>query len=112
MKNLLTLALVGLLSVTALAQTRSFGQATLVVGGAISPVNLQIPESGLTLLQVVASVGGVKSRVAEIEISRLMSNGNSRETIKVNLDEIRHRRTPDIQIQPWDVIYLPSSNTN
>jgi protein involved in polysaccharide export with SLBB domain len=67
---------------------------------------------GNTLSRVIAMTGWVRkgTRTDEIRIYRLTSGGTALNTITADLKAIKDRRAEDVELQPYDIIEVPSKN--
>lgn len=65
-----------------------------------------ITESGLSLREAIAQVGGVsrEAKTKKITIHRLKDNSKERQMIAVNYDLIKTGKQPDIVLQPEDIV--------
>lgn len=82
-----------------------------ITGEVIQPVGIRLPEGGLSLVQALAMVGGVKreAKTKEIKILRLKANSKDRETIAVNYDSIKKGQQKDVMLEPYDIVEVDKS---
>jgi polysaccharide biosynthesis/export protein len=81
-----------------------------VVGEVMNPQGgLHLREEGMTLIEAIAMLGGLRreAKVKEIRIHRLKnSETGDREILTANLDDIRKRGGKDLQLQPYDIVEI------
>lgn len=82
-----------------------------ITGEVIQPVGLRLPEGGLSLVQAIAMVGGVRreAKTKDIKIYRLKANSKDRETISVNYESIKKNQQKDVMLEPYDIIEVDKS---
>jgi hypothetical protein len=111
--NLGCILLMGLFSVTALAQTQPAIQEVTVAGAVRKPGVYQMKDTGLTLLQVLALSSGLQPTAdsSKIQVERLNQQSpddNATETIVIDARKILTGKAPDFRLQPGDVIFIPT----
>jgi polysaccharide export outer membrane protein len=78
-----------------------------VVGNVLQPANLFLRE-GMTLVRVLAQVGGVREANEEkVKIYRQKPNGAGHEEIVVNYKAMKQGKEKDLALQPYDIIEVP-----
>ena len=81
----------------------------IFVGGAVgSPGALEVPKSNMpTLYRAIIQAGGFTARASKgnVKIKRMDENGEER-IIQVNAKDIEKGETPDVPLQPGDVIII------
>ncbi|MBA2619678.1 MAG: SLBB domain-containing protein, partial [Acidobacteria bacterium] len=79
-----------------------------VLGEVVATGKVPLPEGGLPLTQVLATVGGVRpeAKTKDIKIHRLRSGSKEqeRDIISVNYDLIRKGKQKDIMLSPYDIV--------
>lgn len=77
-----------------------------VTGEVVAQQGIYLKESGLTLSEAIAMVGGVKreAKTKDIKIYRLKPNSKERETIAVNYDLVKKRQQTDPLLEPYDIV--------
>ncbi|MEZ5307248.1 MAG: SLBB domain-containing protein [Pyrinomonadaceae bacterium] len=76
-------------------------------GEVVQQTGVYIREGGLSLTQAIAMVGGVreKAKTKDVKIYRLRGeNQRDRDTISVNLDQIKTGKQADVMLEPYDII--------
>lgn len=88
------------------------GKPVYIVGNVKGGGGVMIKEGGLQLMQAIAMVGGVgeQAKTKDIKIYRKKIDSMERETISVNLDEVKKQGKADIPLQPYDIIEVGKSN--
>ncbi len=76
-----------------------------ITGSVISPQGVYMRDQ-LTLSLAIAMVGGVRkeAKTSDIRIYRQKPGSKEQELIKVNLAAIKKNQSPDILLQPYDVV--------
>jgi polysaccharide export outer membrane protein len=77
-----------------------------ITGEVRQPTGLLLKETGLSLYQAVAMVGGPnrEAKTKDIKIYRLKPNSKDREVISVNYDSIQKGQQKDVILEPYDII--------
>jgi polysaccharide export outer membrane protein len=77
-----------------------------ITGEVIQPIGIRLPEGGLSLMQAIAMVGGVRreAKTKDIKIYRLKADSKDRETIAVNYDTIKKGQQKDVMLEPYDIV--------
>lgn len=77
-----------------------------ITGEVRNPQGLRLQESGLSLSQAMAMVGGVsrEAKTKEIKIYRLKPNSKDRTIIAANYDLIKKGEQKDVMLEPNDII--------
>lgn len=81
-----------------------------ITGSVIAPGSILMRED-LTISRAIAMVGGPRkeANLSEIRIHRQKPGSRAQETIKVNYAAIKKNETPDVFLQPYDVIDISDS---
>lgn len=89
--------------------TRSAGMSVYLSGEVRTPSMLPI-DGNLTLLQAMARVGGtlVSANTSNVLLIRNQDDGTLLVS-KVDMEQILQNRSPDVYLQPRDVIHIPKS---
>ena len=89
---------------------RSSKGRLVYIGGAVrSPQALPLAFP-TTLLQAVIRCGGVLTSAHEETVLVLRSSpGEAPQAITVDLDAIRQGRSPDLTLEPYDIVYVPKT---
>src|SRR6266850_5227486 len=76
-----------------------------ITGSVVSPQGIYMRDH-LTLSTALAMVGGVRkeAKTSDVRIYRQKPGSKEQETIKVDLSAIKKNQTPDILLQPYDVV--------
>jgi polysaccharide export outer membrane protein len=76
-----------------------------ITGSVVSPQGIFMRDQ-LTLSLAIAMVGGVRkeAKTSDVRIYRQKPGAKEQETIKVDLSAIKKNQTPDILLQPYDVV--------
>ena len=76
-----------------------------ITGSVVSPQGVFMRDQ-LTLSLAIAMVGGVKkeAKTSDVRIYRQKPGSKEQETIKVDLSAIKKNQSPDILLQPYDVV--------
>jgi polysaccharide export outer membrane protein len=76
-----------------------------ITGSVVSPQGVFMRDQ-LTLSVAIAMVGGVRkeAKTSDVRIYRQKPGAKEQETIKVDLAAIKKNQTPDILLQPYDVV--------
>lgn len=85
-------------------------QQVFVVGNVLRPMSIPIKEK-ITLSQAVAMAGGTMpdSRKNSIHVLRQLPGSATKSEIVVDLEAINKRQADDIQLEPNDIIDVPTS---
>jgi polysaccharide biosynthesis/export protein len=77
-----------------------------ITGEVVAPQGVYIKEGGLTLMEALAKIGGIRreAKTKDIKIYRLKPNSKDREVIAANYDLIRRGQQKDVLLQPYDVV--------
>jgi len=89
--------------------TRSAGMSVYLSGEVRTPSMLPI-DGNLTLMQAMARVGGtlVSANTSNVLLIRNQDDGTLLVS-KVDMEQILQNRSPDVYLQPRDVIHIPKS---
>lgn len=82
-----------------------------ITGEVVQRTGLRLPESGLSLSQAIAMVGGVnrEAKTKDIKIYRLKANSKDREIIAANYDLIKKGTQKDMMLEPYDIVEVDKS---
>ena len=82
-----------------------------ITGSVVSPQPLLLRD-GLTLSKALAMVGGVSQNgvAKDIRIYRSKLGSPEQELVKVDLNEIKKKRKPDVVLQAYDIIEVPKAS--
>ncbi len=78
-----------------------------IIGEVVAPQGIYLREQGLTLVEALGMVGGVRreAKKKDVKIYRLKDTGNKdREVLTANLDLIAKGEQRDIALQPYDIV--------
>ncbi len=83
-----------------------------VVGNVKMPGTYPLTDlEGSSVLKVLAQSQGVLPYTAkEAYVYRAVPGSKNREEIGIELNKILHRKTPDFQLQPNDILYIPDNS--
>lgn len=81
-----------------------------ITGGVFQPAAIPLRED-MSLRYAIAQAGGLRkdAQSGKIRIFRRVTGKLEPEVIKVNYNDIKSQKRPDIALQPYDVIDVPSS---
>jgi polysaccharide export outer membrane protein len=76
-----------------------------ITGSVVSPGSIMLRDK-LTLSRALATVGGTRkeAKVSEITIYRQIPDSTDQKILKVDLAAIKKNQTPDVLLEPYDVI--------
>ncbi|HEY0077547.1 MAG TPA: polysaccharide biosynthesis/export family protein [Pyrinomonadaceae bacterium] len=79
-----------------------------VTGAVNSPTGLYLREK-LPLSRAIAMVGGTRkgAKTSDVRIYRLKPGTQEQEIVRVNYDDIKKQKQPDMMLQAYDVIEVP-----
>lgn len=83
------------------------------VGSVVKPGGFSLDENeSLSALQVVSLAEGLQpaSASSKAKILRVVPNSPNRAEIPVDLNRLMAGKTQDVQLQPQDILFVPSSN--
>ena len=82
-----------------------------ITGEVVAPQGIFLKESGLTLTEAIAKIGGVRreAKTKDIKIYRLKPDSKEREVIAVNYDSIKKGEQKDILLEPYDIVEVDKS---
>ncbi|MCD9186426.1 MAG: SLBB domain-containing protein [Pyrinomonadaceae bacterium] len=82
-----------------------------ITGEVVAPQGIYLKESGLSLTEAIAKIGGVRreAKTKDIKIYRLKANSKDREIISVNYDLIKKGSQKDIMLEPYDIVEVDKS---
>jgi polysaccharide export outer membrane protein len=76
-----------------------------LLGQVRTPGSYEMKES-LTLTQAIALAGGYSEKADINKVKIIRTKGNKKETITVNISDIMNKESPDIMLEPNDVVLL------
>jgi polysaccharide export outer membrane protein len=90
--------------------TSTFDQQVRVIGEAQKPVALPY-QAGMTVLDVMVSVGGLTEFAAGNRAVLIRGHGENRQSYRIKLDDLlrKGRITANVPVLPGDVIMIPES---
>lgn len=90
--------------------TSTFDQQVRVIGEAQRPVALPY-QAGMTVLDVMVSVGGLTEFAAGNRAVLIRGQGEARQSYRIKLDDLlrKGRITANVPVLPGDVIMIPES---
>jgi protein involved in polysaccharide export with SLBB domain len=111
-RALLLLALM-LSALTLQAQQSSDSREAVYVMGSVSVPQAVKYDPELTLRMALAMAGGAKRDADKkrLKIFRLTGDDKKRETIVVNLDDIKKGKADDFALKPYDIICVPDKKS-
>lgn len=82
-----------------------------ITGEVRQPIGLLLKESGLSLSQAMAMVGGAtrEAKTKDVKIYRLKPNSKDREIIAVNYDLVKKGTQKDVMLEPYDIVEVDKS---
>jgi polysaccharide export outer membrane protein len=83
-----------------------------ITGSVTSPQGLYLRDQ-MSLTAALAMVGGVRSdgKSSDIRIYRRTTTGaQEREVIRADLNAIKKKQKPDVELKPYDIIEVPEAN--
>lgn len=81
-----------------------------VVGEVVAPQGIYLKEGGMTLVEAIAKLGGVRreAKTQDVKVYRLKDpskpNEKDREVLTANLDLIRKGQQRDLDLHPYDIV--------
>jgi polysaccharide export outer membrane protein len=89
----------------------SLDQSTLkiYVEGQVKQPGVYDYQSGLTALKACITAGGFAQFAAPNRASVIRPNGDKREVIKINLEDVQKGVIPDLQLKPGDRVLVPET---
>jgi protein involved in polysaccharide export with SLBB domain len=90
---------------------QSFTRQVIFIGGEVTNPGLLPLDRQLTVLSAVLQAGGAKrsARMNDVLLLRDSGTPGQPSMTRVNLAEILHKAQPDIELKPYDVVFLPKS---
>jgi polysaccharide biosynthesis/export protein len=82
-----------------------------VVGDVRQPSGIAMERSGLTILKAIAMAQGTNPTASSKNATLIRNTQRGREEIRVSLREIISNKAPDLELQPEDILFIPSSLT-
>jgi polysaccharide export outer membrane protein len=82
-----------------------------ITGEVNSPQGVYIKEGGLSLMEAVGKISGIKpeAKTKDIKIYRLKPNSKDRDIISVNFDLIKKGKEKDVMLEPYDIVEVDKS---
>jgi protein involved in polysaccharide export with SLBB domain len=88
----------------------SFTNQEVFVGGEVETPKLLPLNGRLTLAAAIFSAGGLKASAKTKEILLLRDSGQGKPVVtQVNLKQIFKSEQPDVELKPFDVVFVPKS---
>jgi protein involved in polysaccharide export with SLBB domain len=88
----------------------SFVNQNVYVGGEVNQPRLIALNGRLSAAAAVFYAGGLKATAKTKEIIILSNSGkNSPQLTRLNLQEVLTKGTPDVELRPFDVVFVPKS---
>jgi polysaccharide export outer membrane protein len=86
---------------------RAFSGQRVYVGGEVNEPGMLQLAGELSLLGAVMEAGGFRPSAKRSSVILLRKGENGPEVRRLNLDEMLARGAPDIELQPFDVVFVP-----
>jgi polysaccharide export outer membrane protein len=80
-----------------------------VVGDVHEPAGIVLENSGLTVLQAVAMAHGTNPTAKLSGAKLIRKTGNGSREIEIPLNKILKAKSPDLPLQPEDIVFVPGS---
>jgi len=82
-----------------------------ITGEVGSPQGVYIKEGGLSLMEAIGKISGIKpeAKTKDIKIYRLKPNSKDRDIISVNFDLIKKGKQKDVMLEPYDIVEVDKS---
>jgi polysaccharide export outer membrane protein len=84
-------------------------ESKIYVEGEVKKPGIYDYQVGLTALNACIMAGGFDKFAAPNRARIIRKHGEEREIIKINLNEVKEGKTPDIELQPGDRIHVPET---
>lgn len=84
-----------------------------ITGAVVAPQGIYL-RGNTSLMTAIAMVGGLRkdAKPGEIKIYRRKLGSLEPEIIKVDFNDIRKQKSPDMALQPYDIIEVPGATVN
>ncbi|MFH1479991.1 MAG: SLBB domain-containing protein, partial [Pseudomonadota bacterium] len=92
-----------------LEKALDLGESKVYVGGEVKRPGAYDFQPGLTALNAVLMAGGFDRYAAPNRTSIIRKDGDKQETIKINLDDVKEGKIPDIGLRPGDRVHVPET---
>ena len=84
-------------------------ESKIYVEGEVKKAGVYDYQVGLTALNACIMAGGFSKFAAPNRTMIIRKQGNKQETIKINLNDVKKGRIPDIELRPGDRIHVPET---
>jgi len=92
-----------------LQKALNLAESKIYVGGEVKKPGVYDYQPGLTALNACILAGGFDKFAAPNRTRIIRKQGDKRETIKINLNDVKEGKIPDIQLMPGDRIQVPET---
>lgn len=85
-----------------------------VTGEVRQPQGIRLAETGTSLTQAIAMVGGVnrEAKSSSVKVYRLKPDKNDREVLAADLKMIKEGKQKDIMLEPYDIVEVDKAKKN
>jgi polysaccharide export outer membrane protein len=84
-------------------------ESNIYVEGEVKKPGVYNYQPGLTALNACIMAGGFDNFAAPNRTRIIRSTGDGQEIIKVNLDDVKEGKIPDVELKPGDRIHVPET---
>ena len=88
---------------------RAFANQRVYVGGEVNQPGMLQLAGELSLLSAVLEAGGFRPSAKRSSVILLRKGEGGPQVRRVNLDEMLAKGSPDIELQPFDVVFVPKT---
>ena len=92
-----------------LQKALDLGESKIYVGGEVKSPGAYDYQPGLTALNACIMAGGFDKYAAPNRTRIIRKDGDRQETIKINLNDVKEGKIPDIELRPGDRIHVPET---
>jgi len=92
-----------------LQKALDLGESKVYVEGEVKNPGVYDYQPGITALNACIMAGGFDRFAAPNRTRIIRKSGEKQETIKINLDDVKKGKIPDIELQPGDLIHVPET---
>lgn len=92
-----------------LEKALNLAESKIYVEGEVKSPGVYDYQPGLTALNACIMAGGFDKFAAPKGTRIIRQNGNDQEVIKINLEDIKKGKIPDIELKPGDRIHVPET---
>jgi len=92
-----------------LEKTLDLAESKIYIEGEVKKPGVYDFQVGLTAMNACIMAGGFDKFAAPNRTKIIRKNKENQEIIKINLDEVREGKIPDIELKPGDRIYVPET---